>query len=320
MATKSKKINKYMEISIVALSIIWTYFLLFVIFRDFSIYSDNFYYADAFEQIRNEQLVAAFRYFVWRTGGTEPAFFLLFYVATHVLTYEFFVFVTGIFLYSSFGLFLVRSGTSLRLALLSMATNYYLIVLLVGVHRVKLAFAVLFFLLAMNQQLGRFKILMVPPFFHFQMFAYGVAYLFGSFMTDLARHRVRKSSVLIAAGFVLGVGLSTMTSELVQNFVGRLDVHLIDFAVALLLSIVYCWFFRIRDIESVSMLLAISLIVGLLGAFRMNMMLYFAFLMLLLLKRKSGVSIFIFVSSIYFVPKIITLYYQHYLSNLITTG
>lgn len=286
------------------------------IFDLFTIYSDNYYYKLAFEEIPNNNITEAYMFFVWRTSGSEPLSFLTFYLFSFFTDYKTFIFILDVFFYWVIAIFYRQQKIDFLSIFVFVSLNYYFLIMSIGVHRVKLSF-LFFFLTLIVKSNHRKLITYLAPFFHFQIFTIYFSLLFGDIINKLKYCKISKSTLRLIVSMLIVIVILSFYTKIFTKAISRFDFHLLDGLTALGLSILFLLFAKIKKSEIIIYLIILSLIIAILGGFRMNMVLFLSLLIISAYKNRKFFQVYNIVSSVYFIFKIISLYQNHYLNNLI---
>ena len=90
----------------------------------------------------------------WRIDGYEPLFTLLTYIFSRVISYEIFVITTTFILIFLFYIYLTKNGLNNILTCYIILSNYYLLVLSIGILRFKVAIIIFLVYLITNNKVA----------------------------------------------------------------------------------------------------------------------------------------------------------------------
>lgn len=286
--------------------------VLFYIYKDISIYSDNYYYKEAFEY-KSVGFVDYYRFFLWRTAGSEPLSILYFYFFSFFLNYESFIFLTDfLFTFLLVRLFLLKNIPVLVILVLLFTCSYYQ-VLIIGIHRFKIA--LLYLLIITNMKFTSIKksiFLVLSPLFHAQ----SVIILFSYMIIQMKLKKVQVKGVIVyILVFCVVSYFLIFNTSFIQKATSRIQYDYISLLVNAALILIFSIFFRVRSFSFYMCSIFISLSAFVFGGFRINMVLYGYFLFFLVRSPKSF-SLFVIITTPFMLFKTMKLY-QHYLNNLI---
>jgi len=292
---------------------------LFMVFDQFSIYSDNFYYADAFNELSRVGIKEGVKYFIWRTAGTEPLSILTFYIASKVISYKCFIFIVDTLFVFILLKLLTRYKVNIYYGGFVVLTNFYIVVLSIGVHRVKLAILVLCLGLVIDSSKPKVKLILfgLAGMFHLQVFTVFCSSVCSNVMAKLCKFKLQKKHLLMLFLLLLIAIFAWFYTGLPSKLLGRVDLHFVEFLIALSVSVAFLVTFQISDIKWYFFLFIVSVVIFVVGGFRMNMILILSFYFITLITSKLRFYFFSALLLPFMIYKIYTLYINHYLSNLI---
>lgn len=298
------------------ISVIIVLLQLELIFDQFEFYSDNYYYKLAFDGLSSKSLFDAYAWFVWKTSGSEPFSFFVFYIFSHILEYRNFISFIDVLFYWIILVFYRKIKINYIFIFIFVFLNYYFLIMSIGVHRIKLAFIFLFVFFIVKSS-RRIYCLILAPLFHFQVFSVYIPALFARFVSDLLKRKILKQSLTLFLFMVSVILLLVSFTKIFSKFVSRLSLNFEDGFVSLLFVFLYIYISREKRIGVFVYLLFISIEIFLIGGFRMNMILFFSFFTLLYLYDRRKFIAYNFAASVYFLCKILIFYTDHYIKNII---
>jgi len=308
-------IKDFMIISL--LSIILSYISLFIIFDDVQIYSDNVYYKNAFQSFITNNIAESYKNFIWNVGATEPISFLIFYLFSFFTTYIVFLFLLSFIMYFLFFIFFKRMGVNYLNTVILLGSNYYITVMIIGIHRLEIAFIFLILYLLSSKSIYKIFFFIIAPLTHFQIILFYFIYMSSGFISNLILLKLNKKLILVSIFMSIMVFILIYYTGIYQKFVGRIHFYPAASFYGFLISIVFILFFKIKDIKIITIFLVIVFFIFLIGSFRMNMVLYLYMFFISAIKgQKSGLA-FNYLMMPYLFYKTIHLYNVHYIENLI---
>lgn len=224
----------------VVISVVW----LFIVFDNFQNYSDNFYYSDAFYKISELDFFQGYNYFKWRTAGSEPFSYIVFYLFSKLgIEYEFFIFILNVLFCHSLMVLCGKYKVNIMFSMVFVLVNFYFIVMGVGVHRIKMAMTVIFYALSLSERKSKTSLLGISILFHGQAFTVVLIGVACKLVEQLKRRAISKRFFLMIfflSCIAFGMFLST---SIWAKFYNRLDFHTFDFFSAILISIFFYIYF-----------------------------------------------------------------------------
>lgn len=310
------KKNFLEALSCTALALMFTSLVMFVAFGSWEIYSDNIIYKVAFERMAESVITDAYIQFVSLTAGAEPVTFLIFWIFSQVTTYFNFIFILNLLLCVSAIKFLRRSNISFFYVIIALFSNYYIIVMMIGIQRFKIAFIFLLLIFVLDRYKKTFSLLAIGS--HFQSLIALPAF-------SLVRMRVEIKPLFkfMLFGATALVAIHALNPDIIQKkLIGRIDLNWQDLIKSTLLSAITLSFIKKITYGKVVSLTLLCFAALILGGFRVNMLLYFLS-MYMVLDQEGNVSrkkTFVVLSSMYLFYKSVELYYGHYSNNLFIDG
>lgn len=281
---------------------------IYYIFPHLSEYSDNYYYKLAYNA-GYSGFGEYYRFFLWRTAGSEPFSILVFYLASTIFSYEMFVFLTGFLLVFFISNILLRRGNRFWIVTVFIFSCYYLCVLFIGIHRFKLSILFLSAVFYFYGERRSFPINFLAPLFHGQALSIVLLQLF----SKLNRVSYLKLVFYFISLVLLFVFLFYFTA-LPEKIFSRLQFDVSSFVIVFSVSVLFYIFVK-RSCLIFSILFLASLFVLFLGGFRMNMI-YYGVLFWFLSSSPKKFSFYVLLSVPFMIYKMNYLYF-HYLDNLV---
>lgn len=313
---KKLTILDYLIITFMSILILMLWFN--IIFVEFINYSDNFYYNKAYEGLSGSSIPEAYNFFVWRTAGTEPLSFLLFYTFSNLgFSYSTFIYILDFFLIFLLFSFYIKSRINYLLSFFFISSNFYFIVLSIGVHRLKIAMIFFLIVLLINNRFMKKLFSLLSLLSHFQILIFYLLDIFSNFISRIISLKI---SFRVVFGFIFLLIFTLILSQftlLFSKFISRIDLHYFDLIKSLILVTFFIFMFNIKVKKELIYLFSLTFLVLLIGGFRVNIMIYFIFIIILAKVNNEKFLLFNFIISPYMMYKTINLYYGHYLSEMI---
>lgn len=286
--------------------------MLFLVFPNWQMYSDNFYYREAFNYPA-DNFFDFYRHFVWRTAGSEPFSVFLFFIFSKIISYELFIFIINIVLVYTITYYLRRNKHTWIIIIYFLITFYYLHVLSIGIHRFKVSVCYLSIMLiffSTNKKIGLLSF--VAPFFHGQS---GIILAMALAKVTLAKKKFSFLSLTYFFIFLAGAYFAVKFSGIGDKFLSRLTFDWMSFAVAWVSAFIFFTVFVRPSFSDVTILIFVLCLILFLGGFRMNMILV-GYFFWRVSRNNYKFGLLVLLMSPYMLSKNLYLY-EHYATNLL---
>lgn len=237
----------------------------------------------------------------WRIDGYEPLFTLLTYIFSRVISYEIFVIITTFILIFLFYIYLIKNGLNNILICYIILSNYYLLVLSIGILRFKVAIIIFLVYLITNNKIS----LLASFVAHFQTLAF------------LAIHIVRE---VLKKGIILYLITSVIVVIATYYLYSNHYIHQLYFnnAIRSLIIVIGSLFILMKvKVNDILVLIFLIFTVLILDDYRMNMII-FAYLFGISI-RKIDIRTYVYnvIMGLYFLFKTNFYLIEHYSNNMI---
>ena len=285
---------------------------IFTIFPNWQVYSDNFYYKEAFNY-QSDDFFDFYRFFVWRTAGSEPLSVLLFYVSSRIFSFELFIGgLNTIFVYT-LTYYLRMNKHSWFIVIFFLITFYYLHVLSIGIHRFKISVCYLSVIaIFFRTRTGLGFLSFLAPFFHGQSI---VLLAMASAKAVFSRFKFSFSFFIYILCFLIGSYVVFTYTGVGEKFLSRITLDWTSFAIGWLFAFIFFTVLARPSFTDIILLFMVLILILVLGGFRMNMVLI-AYLFWRVSHNIYKFGVLVLITSPYMLSKNIYLY-GHYATNLV---
>ncbi len=283
-----------------------------LMFGNFINFPDNINYINGYNGLDLLDLKSGYLLFIQGTGGGEPLSYFIFYFFAQWFDYSTFIFIIDVVFIFCLTLLYRRLGINFFIIIIFVLCNYYVFVLDLYLQRLKLAtlFVVLGLLLT-NKKKGAVSFVLAP-LAHFQILTVYLPVFLSNFFSRLMLLRINLKSllvILLSMSFVI-VGLFYLNLQAkVTAYLG--DIYIKDAIFCLVLSACFLLWLRIKNLGVVFYFLFLALEILFVNGTRMNIVLFFSFLLFAAITDKKKFIQLNAVYSLYSLYKIYGLYGQY---------
>ena len=173
------------------------------------LFGDNLNYYNAYQGCKDNGISIAFINYLEAVGSYEPVVFLLMYISSKFLNYEYFIFITNFCFMICFKKIISLYFNNVKYFIFLFLTDYYLLRFLCELHRLKIAFIFLILFFLTNKK----KFIILSIFSHLQIFIFIIIKMIKRYIEELIK-LYRKFTINIS---FLIISLSSLVPLLVMN-------------------------------------------------------------------------------------------------------
>lgn len=291
------------EIVLVALiAIAQTYFL-----SSHSTVGDGIFYTSTFELLQNASIFEGYTIFQDGLGASEFFSYLIFYVASQTISYDFFIYITNIALAFSIYFLYRKYQKGIIWYVLTVPLNFYFLILCFGAQRLKLGIFFLVLVVVTSNKLKSRFFVSLALFSHFQIIIILAAEHIKSFFSG--KNRIPIMEILMVTALCVGLVFSVPMLQIkISTYVlDRGEVNLFTFLFSFLIAAYISKF----NIAVVVEFLFFFLLILIVGESRINILVFFVLWRMIFLERKHvalisyPISLYLSVKGIVFIIDVV---------------
>lgn len=263
---------------------------------------DQVYYIAIYDALPQLGLIEGFEYYNKMVSSLEPIHYFFSWVFSHVVSKDYFVAASNVFLAHSALLWCKRRGVGVFVAILFVTTNFYFLVMYFAAERLK--FGMIFFLYSLcflESYKKTSTLAFLAVLSHVQMFVFYAAIVAGYYGEELYKVITKgRLSFNVFAVLILGaVMVFVMHDQLAKKVAAYYSVRDFSEIVKIIAFFLGALFYTNKKKAVVAIFLFLIVAVFLFGGQRINMIGFFVFLYCAL-GHKGGRNLGVYIVLIYF--------------------